>query len=428
MQYFRFYPDCHYVPGPVRGTLYNIGEGKSYHLVQDDAEIMEMLLGHHNVQAVVNRFGQRAALLVDKYVQEGMGALYDTPVYSEDYYPHTVFEVRGLFDTPPVLKAAFIQLTDDCQANCSFCASDAHYRLEGCNSCLRWPNGGGKKLTEGGNLKKTLDLLQQLDVPTVIYSGGNPLLEFDTLATAVAQCLEANPRIKQVVHTNGGGMDTDRAKSLRNMQVEINFTLLATDSIEYAEVTGRPELYNELCAAVDLCKQHKIPYDVIPLVSDGVANRWPQMKELAKELGGKGLFSSELLPKDGTRRKKITGPTGPDKIEDINMEWYFHSKRYSYCLNGMLAVASNGAIMTCPMWPEAEANVISDGGFAKAFRSGGIDKGWKLTNEKIAKCRNCENRYVCLDCALLAWYSNTVPEAHAMYCDYDPQEGVWQRT
>ena len=50
----------------------------------------------------------------------------------------------------------------------------------------------------------------------------------------------------------------------------------------------------------------------------------------------------------------------------------------------------------------------------------------EMNNDQMPVCSECENRYACVDCALLSWHSIKDPLAHKMFCDYDPETGKWQ--
>jgi radical SAM protein with 4Fe4S-binding SPASM domain len=57
-----------------------------------------------------------------------------------------------------------------------------------------------------------------------------------------------------------------------------------------------------------------------------------------------------------------------------------------------------------------------------------VDKAneyWKLTKDKVEKCKNCELRYICFDCREIALREGGKISSANPYCKYDPLSGNW---
>ena len=50
---------------------------------------------------------------------------------------------------------------------------------------------------------------------------------------------------------------------------------------------------------------------------------------------------------------------------------------------------------------------------------------WKLTKDKVEKCKDCELRYVCFDCREIAMREGRKISSTNPYCRYDPYTGNW---
>ena len=52
-------------------------------------------------------------------------------------------------------------------------------------------------------------------------------------------------------------------------------------------------------------------------------------------------------------------------------------------------------------------------------------KFWRHSKEDVQRCRGCENRYACMDCASLEEYIDQDEKYLSVLCNYNPEEGIW---
>ncbi len=426
IRYFRFFPDCQFIVGPARSTMYAIFVDRTYHLSKQQSEIANALSGDNSVEEVVNRYGLAAEELVDRFIKEGCGALHAQPVFSEPYCPTSSYELRGLLESPPVIKGVYLQLSDACDANCGFCSSNELHKWQGCNSCIRWPRGGGRERLTLENLDTTIDDLITFGVSNVIFSGGDPLMEWDTLVAISRRLKTANPRVTLKVNTNGQYVDEAVAQTAKELDIVFIFSLIGTNEEEYQVTAGVPDMYACLNRAILRCKEYGIRYDIAIVISTALRDNYIKMRECAAALGGKNMFATELISKHGKKDTMVSVPARERRVEDVCAQEFFQRQKYNYCLNGTIAIASDGSIMPCPVWPIAIGNIHAPGGLRQPFRTHEINRYWEMTKDTVPVCRDCENRYACVDCSILEWAARTDSSADEHFCPYSPELGEWR--
>jgi radical SAM protein with 4Fe4S-binding SPASM domain len=119
-------------------------------------------------------------------------------------------------------------------------------------------------------------------------------------------------------------------------------------------------------------------------------------------------------------------PVGDRRVEDVDVDEYFRRKEGNFCLNGAVAIASNGSILPCPSWETIIGNIHNqEEDLRNVFRSYKITKFWDLTKNGTPACKECENRYACVDCSLLEWDTKNDISARQHFCNYNPELGEW---
>jgi radical SAM protein with 4Fe4S-binding SPASM domain len=426
MTYFSYFPDCIYVAGHVRGTIYFISKKKTYHLSKVESNMVNDLVGKNSVEEVVEKYGSDAKKLVRWFIKKGFGTFCERPIFFESYAPHKALEIEGFFDLPPAMKVAYFQLSDACDAKCKFCHNNRFYNWQGCNSCIRWLKGGDKMHLTLKDIEKTISDLIDFNVPMVVFSGGNPLMDFDELIAISKRFKAANPGIKLKVYTNGKYFDEKIARTAKELGIIFVFSVFGTNEAEYDLTTGVPELYNCLNTAIALCKKFDIVYDVTLVIPMDLRDSYQKMHEFAVSLGGKNIFTTELILKQGNGGTIVSMPVGDRRVEDVDVDEYFRRKEGNFCLNGAVAIASNGSILPCPSWETIIGNIHNqEEDLRNVFRSYKITKFWDLTKNGTPACKECENRYACVDCSLLEWDTKNDISARQHFCNYNPELGEW---
>lgn len=126
-------------------------------------------------------------------------------------------------------------------------------------------------------------------------------------------------------------------------------------------------------------------------------------------------------------KQTITDCTNCGSIDKFkfcfNLKFISESQYYNNCLNRKISIDKNGHIKNCPSFETSFGN-INQNRLSSIIKNEEFLKMWNITKDKVNKCKDCEFRYICLDCR--AYIENNKFNLSApKKCNYDPYSGKW---
>ena len=103
---------------------------------------------------------------------------------------------------------------------------------------------------------------------------------------------------------------------------------------------------------------------------------------------------------------------------------YFYSQKYNLCWGHKVAVDIDGTIKAC-LWSEEVLGSILNDNVKDMIIKGAFDKYWNLRKESLESCHQCEYRFGCPDCRVLALKDSGRSTAKTSGCKYKPLLGTW---
>lgn len=104
------------------------------------------------------------------------------------------------------------------------------------------------------------------------------------------------------------------------------------------------------------------------------------------------------------------------------------NQNYNGYLFKKLSIDLNGDIRNCPSMPESYGN-IKDTTLEEAIGKLGFKKYWNITKDDIEVCRDCEFRYICIDCRAYTERTTFNEEgldlSKPLKCGYNPYTNEW---
>jgi radical SAM protein with 4Fe4S-binding SPASM domain len=98
---------------------------------------------------------------------------------------------------------------------------------------------------------------------------------------------------------------------------------------------------------------------------------------------------------------------------------FFYNQSFNACWGNKIAIDWDGAVRPC-LWSEDILGNISNSNIRDMIVSGDFDKYWELTKDNTDTCKDCEYRYACADCRVLALKKTGLLSAKHPSCRYDP--------
>ncbi|HCY01408.1 MAG TPA: grasp-with-spasm system SPASM domain peptide maturase [Bacteroidales bacterium] len=108
----------------------------------------------------------------------------------------------------------------------------------------------------------------------------------------------------------------------------------------------------------------------------------------------------------------------------VNKTFFCESNSYNGCLNRKIAIDTNGDIKNCPSSEKSFGN-IKDTTIRTVLDTLLFKELWKITKDQIEVCKDCEFRYICMDCRVFIKDKNNIYSQPAK-CTYNPYIAKWQ--
>ena len=106
-----------------------------------------------------------------------------------------------------------------------------------------------------------------------------------------------------------------------------------------------------------------------------------------------------------------------------NIPFFTESLNYNTCLNRKVAIDENGEIKNCPSMKESFGNVKTDD-LLEVVKTLEFQKKWRIKKDDIKVCKDCEFRYMCLDCR--ADLNENEEYNQPKNCHYNPYIAKWK--
>jgi SPASM domain peptide maturase of grasp-with-spasm system len=84
----------------------------------------------------------------------------------------------------------------------------------------------------------------------------------------------------------------------------------------------------------------------------------------------------------------------------------------------------NGEIKNCPSSAISYGN-IANTSLIKAIKNNNFQKNWFISKDEIEVCKDCEFRYICIDCRVFVQDSKN-QYSKPSKCNYDPYTATFK--
>jgi len=102
----------------------------------------------------------------------------------------------------------------------------------------------------------------------------------------------------------------------------------------------------------------------------------------------------------------------------------FVQRKYGHsCWKGSIAITSGGDVLPCIMARKMKCGNVTQQSLHEILKGKNLRRLWGLSKDKIKKCKDCEYRYLCIDCRPSIRGNITGSDP---FCTYNPYEGKWQ--
>jgi SPASM domain peptide maturase of grasp-with-spasm system len=97
---------------------------------------------------------------------------------------------------------------------------------------------------------------------------------------------------------------------------------------------------------------------------------------------------------------------------------FTEAQKHNTCLNRKISIDSEGNVKNCPSSSISFGN-IEETSLIETAKNNNFQKNWFISKDKIDVCKECEFRYICVDCRVFIQDNNN-PYSKPLKCNYDP--------
>ncbi|MDE6314137.1 MAG: radical SAM protein [Lachnospiraceae bacterium] len=405
MGYFTLFPNAKFSYDEVGGSIIDLLSFERIHYNCEEKDILLNVLDK-NIEDLIG-LDEKTQKLMLHIIENGYGYIYDNKVYNDMHRDKRDTEIRGLAEEPPHFSKIYLEITNQCNMNCSYC-SDNTYVGYACNSCIKW-----KTEAHGNNnifdYKKMLSRIGELWVDEIVISGGNPLLKKHILAEYIMLIRSKMPDVKISIYSNGCELDDELFNLFLDYEITLNIIVLGYDEESYKRITGKGDSFGKVIKNIKKCLKSNMDCCITLL---GDQHTIEKAKSMLLEFDCPifcvtDIFSSEYRLSEKNkffeRRQKVSSN-------------YWENQKFNWCLNRKIAITSNGLVKPCPMIDDILLN-LTDHLFDKLFQEMIIDKYWRFTKNDVVLCSKCPYKYSCEDCTLMEMAMNAGKIAPSLICD-----------
>lgn len=347
--YFRLNPECYLVLGKKRSVIHNILKSEMVWLDEANTQVM--------IDAELCKPIDKENETLKKLEEMGWGFFSDHCVYVDKLRIRNIFSLNKMWKDTPRLDYAFLQLTNECNLDCSFCNKVF------CPVCFCTDSiSPGYEPLSKEQWFKIIDDIKLFDGQMLVLTGGEVAL-YKNLLDIVEYSF--NKGLNVTINTNG-------LIPIKNLPKKVNCSISLFDIENIDQIMdnyGHKDNVTILATDVDYNK-----------VVEKIKNRWPVIK--ATLYAPKINLSSQIK---------------------TDMNRFFIRKFHDACLFRKIFITYDGKIVPCFGEREKAICNLHYDSLSDALRFL-IKEYWNTPIEKInneKKCSVCEFRYSCNACKQL---------------------------
>ncbi|MDO4468095.1 MAG: radical SAM protein [Bacillota bacterium] len=388
-----------YVKGCTGGAIYDLKNGKIYHINQDGCIILEAIMNGDDDHIEKTYKGY-----TDKLIHLG---IIDTKKCDESNY----------LPLEPKLLYAWLELTDKCNMECIHCYGEfGHAKQKENNYLLK------------DEWKQILSVLSNYGLKKIQFIGGEPLLypHFKELL------LYANELGFEVdVFTNGYYIDEEIVSLFKKTNTSVRVSIYGYDESSHELITNCKGSFERVDKALSLLKASDVKASTAVVLMKENEEYVERIKGYIQDKGY--LFSydtirqtcQDSLSKHCLKNVKMLESryfTRPNFIVTENA--FRRNIKWNSCWFGKVAISSTGDILPCTF-----ARNLSCGNIrvnSEIEIGNNLIQYWGLSKDNIEECQICEYRYACHDCRPISMGVNGNIYEKYPRCCYDPGNCEWR--
>lgn len=359
MKYFQLNPECYLITGTQRSLIQNLLTRKIMWLDADNTKQILLAEAGNKVDENEPTFKELEKL--------DWGFFSASKYFIDKLRPTNIYNETKIWKNSPNLFFATIQLTTECNLNCSFCNNIF------CPICIK---DSSEIIMDECVFFELINECAFYGLKEVLLTGGEPLLHPNIHEICY---YVADKNISLSIKTNGLIKPT-------NFPQTTKFIILLDNFNDFDEIISNYKVYSN----VTILTSNENDNFALSYLPEG----WVVQ-----------FFAKSLIINKGTMR-------------GLTLNEFFLKKLSDPCLFSKITVLSDGSVVPCLQNKNRIISNIKNDEFAQIIKKLSLDY-WSvpISERKLGKCKNCEFKYACNSCVFADCNKS---------CGYDTEAGQWK--
>lgn len=323
------------------------------------------------------------------------------------------------------LQALDCEISKDCNLNCIHCREE-NPRMINCGGCRK-----GYNLKNSLTLKDWKKVIEEASLfrcKKIRFIGGEPFLVRDELLELIDWAQQLKYPHMEIV-TNATLIDEKIIKYLRSIEnLSLTIPFYSFNPIIHDSITMERGSFQKAMRNISKMRDLSININIYLLVLkpnqstvEETINFFDKLKircsiDVPMPIGSN--FESDLFSdkfKDKVYKEKPI-------FDNVNLFKFFFAMYWNPCWGFKVAVKNDGDVIPCIRAREEIAGNIRDTSLRELIIHGKMMKYWEISKERIDGCKECEFRFACEDCRVLAKALGGTIYSQYPFCNYPHQE------
>ena len=371
MKFLQLFPSSRFEYYGSEGCIFDLLSESRFTLDEESGEKFSNLI--KGKEYIREEYSHAFNEMISAMMRDGMLYCYDKPMYHEPMKIHNYYEIKGMFDIPPMLANIYIEASDVCGKNCKFCGMD--HVLEGCKSCVKWKHG--EKMANRDQLLASVERLICIPTQRVTILGGDPLLNWEYVSSVIRLIRQKSNELSICLYVTNLDFTEEIFDFLKQNHLDLRIIFVNAD-----DATSMKMKIQELRVA-------KINVEITLLGAHS------DVKRMSFMLGFDGNNFDEVESVDYAERPQSV--MNYEERQKQKVDEAFISRKGNRCLDKRIAISLSGDVKVCPAWDESILNV-TERNVAEAFYDYAIGQYWEKDRERIKDCNQL--KWLCKDCMI----------------------------
>ncbi len=383
------------VTGKNGKAIYDLSTGDIYELNGEYCEALD----NYNILEDVFIINENNNYIFKELEEMGIGIISDKNDVLFRYEDIVSSMISNNLNVSNHLESAFIEVTNKCNLNCSFCEQNVVNRA---TSCKRFSKEG--KRVNLDKIKEYIIDSYHVGVNNISIIGGEPLLETDYVyeIIKVANSLE----MKINIFTNGTIFPSNSLLELfKETDIQLTVQFITDDKMLGDEITNYKNYWDIMKNNISELILHGVNIRGQIIIGSFNEKEIDRILNSVKDLEIEDISYNYITPtskNDFSISDKRQLFNKKHNIKRVNKTLYHNMKTKQICFSNLIALSVEGDFIPCPSLRLKLGNIETTT-LADILNSNEYQKLKFLCKDKIDHCKFCKLRYGCMDCRAIEY-------------------------